>query len=103
LLFHRIKHKDNVRFDLMAEISRFYGIIIHMYGGDHNPPHFHVKFNKYRAIFAIESGELLHGSLPVNQLKIAQAWTYIHKLELLQNFQSLRAEIQTYKKIKPLE
>ena len=87
----------------MAEISRFYGIIIHMFGSDHDPPHFHVIFNKYRAIFAIESGELSQGSLPVKQLKIVQAWTYIHKVELLENFRSLRSEIQTFKKINPLK
>ena len=28
----------------MAEISRFYGIIIQMFGNDHNPPHFDVVF-----------------------------------------------------------
>ena len=87
----------------MAEISRFYGIIIQMFGNDHTPPHFHVMFFKYRAIFAIESGELLQGTLPSKQLKIVQVWTYIHKIELLENFRSLRSEIQTFKKIKPLE
>ena len=87
----------------MAEISRFYGIIIQMFGNDHNPPHFHVIFNKYRAIFAIESGELLQGRIPLQPMKIVQAWTYIHKVELLENFRSLRSEIQTFKKIKPLE
>ena len=29
----------------MPEISRFLGIIITMYYNDHNPPHFHVRYN----------------------------------------------------------
>jgi hypothetical protein len=28
----------------MPEISRFFGIIITMYYGDHQPPHFHVRY-----------------------------------------------------------
>ena len=29
----------------MPEISRFLGIIITMYFDDHDPPHFHVRYN----------------------------------------------------------
>ncbi|MFW5856472.1 MAG: DUF4160 domain-containing protein, partial [Planctomycetota bacterium] len=28
----------------MPEISRFYGIVIALFFGDHNPPHFHARF-----------------------------------------------------------
>jgi len=28
----------------MPEISRFLGIVITMYFNDHNPPHFHVRY-----------------------------------------------------------
>ncbi len=34
----------------MPEISRFFGIIIFMYFDEHNPPHFHAKYNENRAI-----------------------------------------------------
>jgi hypothetical protein len=87
----------------MAEISRFYGIIIQMFGNDHNPPHFHAIFNEYRAIIEIETGEILKGILPGKQLKFIQVWTEIHKDELMKNFSDLRSEIQTYSKIKPLQ
>ena len=33
----------------MPEISRFYGIVITMYNSEHNPPHFHIRYNDYRA------------------------------------------------------
>jgi hypothetical protein len=58
----------------MAEICRFFGIVIQMFGNDHNPPHFHVIYNEYRAIIEIESGEIMQGSIPVKQLKYIQVW-----------------------------
>ena len=87
----------------MAEICRFFGIIIQMYGNDHIPPHFHAIYNKYRAVIEIKTGEILQGSLPSKQLKFVQVWTDIHKKELLENFENLRAEVQTFKKLKPLQ
>jgi hypothetical protein len=56
----------------MPEICRFFGIVIQMFGNDHNPPHFHVIYSEYRAIIEIESGEILQGSLPSKQLKYVQ-------------------------------
>ncbi len=32
----------------MPEVSRFLGIIISFYYDEHNPPHFHVKYNEHR-------------------------------------------------------
>ncbi len=29
----------------MPEISRFFGIIIAIFYDDHNPPHFHARYN----------------------------------------------------------
>ncbi len=39
----------------MPEISRFFGIIIQMYFNEHNPSHFHVRYNDYRAQVDIET------------------------------------------------
>ncbi len=87
----------------MAEICRFFGIVIQMFGNDHNPPHFHVFYNEYRAIIEIKSGEILQGSLPGRQLKFVQVWADIHREELMINFVNLRADIQTFNKIQPLQ
>lgn len=43
----------------MPEISRFYGIIIKMYFGDHNPPHFHVEYEGYEALISIHTSGLI--------------------------------------------
>ena len=87
----------------MPELCRFFGIIIQMYGNDHEPPHFHVVYNEYHAIIEIETGEILQGSLPSKQLKFVQVWASIHTTELNDNFISLTAEVQTFNKIKPLQ
>ena len=39
----------------MPEISRFFGIIIRMYFGDHLPPHFHAEYGEHRAVVDIHS------------------------------------------------
>jgi hypothetical protein len=50
----------------MPEISRFYGIIIAMFYGDHNPPHFHARYGKHGVVirirdFSVLEGAFLHG------------------------------------------
>lgn len=39
----------------MPAISRFYGIVISMYSGDHPPPHFHARYGGEKARIAIAS------------------------------------------------
>jgi len=48
----------------MPEISRFYGIIIKMYFGDHNPPHFHVEYGDDGALISINTLGVIAGNLP---------------------------------------
>ena len=38
----------------MPTISVFFGIAIRMFFSDHPPPHFHVAYQRYRAVIAIE-------------------------------------------------
>jgi len=39
----------------MPEISRFLGIVIYMHFNDHNPPHFHAKYGKQKAIMPLKT------------------------------------------------
>ncbi len=48
----------------MPELSRFYGIVIQMYFGDHQPPHFHVIYGSSKAVVDIETLALIEGKLP---------------------------------------
>jgi hypothetical protein len=34
----------------MPELSRFHGIVIKMYFGDHDPPHFHAEYAERRIL-----------------------------------------------------
>jgi len=74
---------------VMPTISMFYGIIIRMYyaPGEHNPPHFHVCYNEYRATFKIDTLELMQGKLPRRQLRLVQAWAELHQDELKADWQ----------------
>lgn len=48
----------------MPEISRFYGIIVRMYPGDHPPPHFHAIYAEHEAFIEIATGTILYGYIP---------------------------------------
>jgi hypothetical protein len=86
----------------MPEISRFYGIIIYMYFKDHFPAHFHAVYNEFEALMSIETGEIMQGDMPKKQLRLVQAWTELHREELIENFNLLSSENPNYIKIKPL-
>lgn len=61
-----------------------------------------LKISYFALVIEIQTGEILQGSLPGKQLKFVQVWAEIHREELLKNFDTLRAEKQTFNKIKPL-
>ena len=69
----------------MPTISEFYGIIIMMFlrGKEHNPPHIHAYYGEQVAIFSIENGELLAGSLKNRAAKMVKEFIALHRDELL--------------------
>jgi len=85
----------------MPEISRFYGIIIYMFFTEHNPPHFHVKYQEYEATIDINDG-IIKGSLPRRALTLIYDWMDLHKTELLENW-ALLQERKPFHKIEPLK
>jgi len=69
----------------MAELSRFFGIVIRMFvehGGRHHQPHFHAVYQEYEAVFTISPVEILSGSMPNKQQRLIMAWAEIHQDEL---------------------
>jgi hypothetical protein len=48
----------------MPELSRFYGIVIQMYFGDHSPPHFHALYAGRKAVVDIETLAFIEGQFP---------------------------------------
>jgi len=86
----------------MPEISRFFGIIIAMFYRDHNPPHFHVRYNSYKAIISIKDLAVLDGKLPPKALGLVVEWASLHKEELMEDWK-LAEELAELKSIEPLE
>lgn len=85
----------------MPELCRFYGIIIAMFGDDHNPPHFHVRYGDYEAIITIQDG-IVKGELPKKVLKDVFRWMELHNDELEENWKRLQ-EGKDIIKIAPLK
>lgn len=82
----------------MPEITRFYGIIIKLFFGDHPPPHFHAVYGEYNALFKIETLEMIEGDLPTRAKKLIEEWATIYKDELKEIWES-----QEFKKLPSLE
>ena len=78
----------------MPELARFFGIIIRMFAeaiGPHHRPHFHAYHQDEVGIFAIDTIELMAGSLPQRQQRFVEAWAEIHQAELLAAWEHLQA------------
>lgn len=89
----------------MAIISMFYGIIISIYYLDnkrHNIPHIHIKYQEKEAVVSIPDGENIEGEIPINKMKLVQAWIEIHKEELMADWE-LATKGESIFKIEPLK
>ena len=74
----------------MAEISRFFGIIIRIYtetGVQHHFPHFHAYYQEEVAAFRIDTGGILAGAIPNRQRKLVEAWIELYREELQEDWQ----------------
>ncbi|MGF1636856.1 MAG: DUF4160 domain-containing protein [Cyclobacteriaceae bacterium] len=58
----------------MPTIDSFKGIKLHVYNGEHRPPHIHADYNEYEVLIEIEQGKIYAGSLPNKQLKLVLDW-----------------------------
>ena len=85
----------------MPELSRFLGIIIRMYIGDHAPPHFHAEYGEYEITVEIESG-VVTGRFPRRALNAVLEWYPLHRDELMANWEAA-VQRRPLAKIAPLE
>jgi hypothetical protein len=69
---------------------------------EHNPPHFHVYYQGFRATIDINEGTLLSGHLPIRQLRLIIAWNEIHRDDLLANWELCQNGEQPFN-IEPLK
>ena len=68
----------------------------------HHLPHIHVKYQEDEAVYSINDGQLLEGSLPSSKNKLVLAWIEIHREDLLADWQ-LASQGQQIFKIDPLK
>jgi hypothetical protein len=85
-----------------ARSQSFFGIIIALYYNDHQPPHFHVRYGKQKAIISIENLILLRGKLSPRTLGLVVEWASYHQDELKENWELARAQ-QPLRPIEPLD
>jgi Domain of unknown function (DUF4160) len=67
----------------VPEISRFFGISIKLFFGDHVPPHFHAEYGEFKAQVDIRSRVIIGGDLPPRVLGMVIEWSSLHQDELL--------------------
>lgn len=82
----------------MPEVTRFYGIVIKIFFGDHPPPHFHAIYGEYNALVGIESLKIIEGDLPSRAEKMVIEWATLYQKELLNMWNS-----QEFSKLPPLK
>lgn len=85
----------------MPELSRFYGIVIKMYFGDHNPPHFHAYYEGNEALIEIATLSVIAGNLSPRAMGLVAEWTLLHRGELEAAWESAR-DLRSPGTIEPL-
>ena len=73
----------------MPVISRFYGIVVYMNYRDHDPPHFHARYQDQEVLVELESG-LVTGSFSKRALRLLVEWMELHGEELDRNWKRAR-------------
>jgi hypothetical protein len=81
----------------MPEISRFYGLIIKMFFKDHAPPHIHVVYGEYNAVYDISALEMTEGDLPHKGQLLVKEWLSVYQNDLLDIWNT-----QQFRKLPPL-
>jgi len=85
----------------MAELSRFFGIVIAMFYREHGRAHIHAYYSGKVAVIAVHDGELLSGRIPRPELRLVREWILLHRDELLVAWSRARAG-RSIGKIRPL-
>jgi len=86
----------------MPELSRFYGIIIRMFYGDHPPPHFHAVYQDDEIKVNIDTLEVIEGSMKRRAQALVLEWAALHRAELRRAWELASTNQETFK-IAPLE
>jgi hypothetical protein len=83
-------------------LSRFYGIIIRMFYGDHPPPHFHAVYQGQEIKVNINTLEVIEGGMSRRAQALVLEWAALHRTELRQAWDRASRNHEP-SKIPPLE
>ncbi len=78
----------------MPTIDSFKGIKIHVYNGEHRPPHIHADYNEYEVLIEIERSVIYSGNIPNRQLKQVFDWLAGNADWALEVFYELNPELK---------
>ncbi len=66
----------------MAELARFYGIVMSIFFMDHGIPHVHARYGGFEASISIANGVVLGGRLPRSELRLVREWILLNQADL---------------------
>ena len=73
-----------------------------MFFKDHSPPHFHAEYQKFEAVFDIQTLDLIEGNLPNRAKLMVLEWASENRKELLTDWEKAKKP-EPLNKIKPLK
>ena len=85
----------------MPRLAAFYGIVITMNFGDHDPPHFHARYGEHRAVITIDPLDLSRGRLPARAQSLVFEWATLRQRELMEAWNKA-SRLQPVERIDPL-
>lgn len=85
----------------MPVLSRFYGMTVYINYREHEPPHFHVRYQDYEISVEIRSG-VVEGRMPRRALQLLLEWMAQHQDELSANWERVQNK-QPLSPIPPLD
>jgi len=74
----------------VAELARFYGIVMAVFFREHGVAHVHAFYAEYVASIRISDCVVLEGGLPAPALRLARQWIHAHQEELLEAWTDAR-------------
>ena len=76
----------------LPTVAYFLGIAVRMFFNDHGSPHFHVRYQQFRARVRIADGEVIDGRLPPTVARLVKEWTTLRRDELTRNWIAARTD-----------
>jgi hypothetical protein len=76
----------------LPTIAYFLGIAVRMFFNDHDPPHFHVGYQQFRARVRVADGEVIDGRLPPTVARLVKEWTTLRRDALMKNWSAAHSD-----------